>query len=98
MKDGEVQQIGTPREIYFKPANNFVARFVGAMNEIPSATIAEGNRPPNSTMLLRPDAVTVCARGEVGSLDAEVTGQHFGGSTTMVRLRLELSGVVVSAQ
>jgi hypothetical protein len=49
-------------------------------------------------MLLRPDAVTVCARGEVGSLDAEVTGQHFGGSTTMVRLRLELSGVVVSAQ
>jgi hypothetical protein len=49
-------------------------------------------------MLLRPDAVTVCARGEVGSLDAVVTGQHFGGSTTMVRLRLELSGVVVSAQ
>jgi len=98
MKDGEVQQIGTPREIYFKPANNFVARFVGAMNEIPSATVPDGNRPPNSSMLLRPDAVTVCARGEVGSLDAVVTGQHFGGSTTMVRLRLELSGVVVSAQ
>lgn len=98
MKDGEVQQIGTPREIYFKPANNFVARFVGAMNEIPSQIALESNRPPNSTLLLRPDAVTVCSRGEVGSLDATVIGQHFGGSTTMVRLRLEQSKVVVSAQ
>lgn len=98
MKDGEVQQIGTPREIYFKPANNFVARFVGAMNEIPSQIALESNRPPNSTLLLRPDAVTVCSRGEVGSLDATVIGQHFGGSTTMIRLRLEQSKVVVSAQ
>lgn len=98
MKDGEVQQIGTPREIYFKPANNFVARFVGAMNEIPSQVALESNRPPNSTLLLRPDAVTIYSRGEVGSLDATVIGQHFGGSTTMVRLRLEQSKVVVSAQ
>jgi ABC-type Fe3+/spermidine/putrescine transport system ATPase subunit len=98
MKDGEVQQIGTPREIYFKPANNFVARFVGAMNEIPGATAPEGNWSAQSTLLLRPDAVSVCARGEIGSLDAVVVGQHFGGSTTMVRLRLEQSEVVVSAQ
>jgi hypothetical protein len=49
-------------------------------------------------LLLRPDAVSVCARGEIGSLDAVVVGQHFGGSTTMVRLRLEQSEVVVSAQ
>jgi multiple sugar transport system ATP-binding protein len=29
MKNGKVQQIGTPREIYQKPANLFVAEFVG---------------------------------------------------------------------
>ena len=30
MKDGYVQQIGTPKEIYNKPANVFVATFIGA--------------------------------------------------------------------
>ncbi|KZL05394.1 sn-glycerol-3-phosphate import ATP-binding protein UgpC [Pseudovibrio axinellae] len=30
MKDGEIQQIGTPQEIYSKPANMYVAGFVGA--------------------------------------------------------------------
>ena len=36
MKDGYVQQIGTPLEIYRKPANQFVASFIGspAMNFI----------------------------------------------------------------
>ncbi|MDO4779146.1 MAG: sn-glycerol-3-phosphate ABC transporter ATP-binding protein UgpC [Tissierellia bacterium] len=36
MKDGYVQQIGTPKEIYGKPANKFVASFIGspAMNFI----------------------------------------------------------------
>ena len=29
MKDGYVQQIGTPYELYFKPANIFVAGFIG---------------------------------------------------------------------
>ena len=30
MKDGRVQQIGTPLEVYGKPANKFVASFIGA--------------------------------------------------------------------
>ncbi|MBR3795162.1 MAG: sn-glycerol-3-phosphate ABC transporter ATP-binding protein UgpC [Clostridia bacterium] len=29
MKDGYVQQIGTPKEVYFNPANMFVAGFIG---------------------------------------------------------------------
>jgi multiple sugar transport system ATP-binding protein len=30
MKDGEIQQAGTPRDIYDRPANTFVADFMGA--------------------------------------------------------------------
>jgi len=30
MKDGYIQQVGTPAEVYHKPANTFVARFIGA--------------------------------------------------------------------
>ncbi|MBP5249606.1 MAG: sn-glycerol-3-phosphate ABC transporter ATP-binding protein UgpC [Lachnospiraceae bacterium] len=29
MKDGWVQQVGTPKELYFEPANQFVAGFIG---------------------------------------------------------------------
>jgi iron(III) transport system ATP-binding protein len=45
MSAGEVQQIGTPEEIYRKPANRFVAEFVGRVNLL-SGTVAawEGGR------------------------------------------------------
>ena len=38
MKDGHIQQVGTPSEVYHSPANTFVARFIGApsMNMLPA--------------------------------------------------------------
>ncbi|GGG74299.1 sugar ABC transporter ATP-binding protein [Salipiger pallidus] len=44
LKDGVVQQIGSPSEIYNKPANLFVADFMGspAMNLIPARAEPEG--------------------------------------------------------
>jgi multiple sugar transport system ATP-binding protein len=43
MKDGYIQQVGTPSEVYHSPANTFVAGFIGspAMNMIP-ARVAGG--------------------------------------------------------
>ncbi len=37
MKDGNIQQVGTPEEVYHHPATTFVAQFIGApsMNMIP---------------------------------------------------------------
>lgn len=35
MKEGVIQQIGTPRELYHRPANTFVAGFIGRTNEVP---------------------------------------------------------------
>ena len=45
MKDGIVQQVGSPLEIYNHPANRFVAGFIGspAMNFIPCRLIEEGS-------------------------------------------------------
>ena len=42
MRDGRVEQQGTPREVYRRPANVFVARFVGtpAMNLLPVEAVA----------------------------------------------------------
>ena len=38
MKDGYIQQVGTPAEVYHKPANTFVAQFIGA----PSMNMLKG--------------------------------------------------------
>ncbi len=35
MNIGRAAQIGTPREIYFKPKNQFVADFIGTINRLP---------------------------------------------------------------
>ena len=40
MKNGEIQQVGTPEEIYNEPANSYVANFIGESN-ILSATMLE---------------------------------------------------------
>jgi multiple sugar transport system ATP-binding protein len=48
MRDGVVQQLGTPQEIYDNPANLFVAGFIGSpsMNFIPATlNLDDGGRP-----------------------------------------------------
>jgi putative spermidine/putrescine transport system ATP-binding protein len=41
MSHGRVTQVGTPRDIYYKPANHFVADFIGTMNRI-KGTVQNG--------------------------------------------------------
>jgi len=45
MREGRIEQVGTPRDLYARPANIFVAQFLGTprMNILP-ATMAEGGR------------------------------------------------------
>jgi multiple sugar transport system ATP-binding protein len=68
LKDGILQQFGTPAEIYNNPVNMFVADFMGspAMNLVPATIGANGNaltanferdgRPPVSLALTNPPA------------------------------------------
>ncbi len=44
MKDGHIQQVGTPGEVYHQPANAFVAQFIGApsMNMLPGTLNGDG--------------------------------------------------------
>jgi ABC-type sugar transport system ATPase subunit len=47
MSDGRVQQVGTPKEIYDRPANLFVARFIGTppMNTFEAVVRVDDGRP-----------------------------------------------------
>jgi multiple sugar transport system ATP-binding protein len=69
LKDGYVQQIGTPREIYERPANTFVAEFMGSppMN-ILDATVESGRLVlADGQSIALPDTApaSVATRGKV---------------------------------
>ncbi len=42
MHEGQIRQIGTPREIYERPANRFVADFIGSTNLLPGRVTGDG--------------------------------------------------------
>jgi spermidine/putrescine transport system ATP-binding protein len=39
MRDGRIEQLGTPRQVYETPATEFVAEFVGASNRFPARIV-----------------------------------------------------------
>ena len=41
MKGGEIQQVGTPEEIYNEPANKYVANFIGESNILPGIMLED---------------------------------------------------------
>ncbi len=43
MDEGEILQLGTPKQVYSEPPNLFVARFVGEMNFIPGRVVDAGH-------------------------------------------------------
>ena len=55
MRDGKLQQVGTPLEVYDKPANVFVAQFIGTppMNFF-DATISNGTLRTNAFSIRAP--------------------------------------------
>ncbi|MDQ0080092.1 MULTISPECIES: ABC transporter ATP-binding protein [Variovorax] len=67
LKDGLIEQVGTPLELYDHPANQFVAQFIGmpsmnmvAANAIPSFSAATGGRLPADGFLgVRPEGLRV---------------------------------------
>ncbi len=99
MNKGEVQQVGTPLEIYDRPANTFVASFIGnpAMNLIPGRIqggtfTAPGIAVPGLLALDGP--VTLGFRAEdaqvavSGEITAPVYSMELLGDSSMVTLQL----------
>lgn len=81
MNKGRVAQVGTPREIYMKPANEFVANFIGVTN------IARGkigkSEPPGQRVELENGLSLLCA-----ALDSAVEGTNVLVSLRPEKLRL----------
>ncbi|WP_291734149.1 ABC transporter ATP-binding protein, partial [Leisingera sp. F5] len=109
MKKGVVQQVGSPTEIYDRPANTFVASFIGnpAMNlmegEIQGGTLRAKNveisglNAPNGPLTLgfRAEDASIAAPGE-GQINAPIYTMELLGDATMISVRV--GGALVSVK
>ncbi len=81
LRDGRVEQVGSPMELYNNPANQFVAGFLGSpsMNFIPAGMIGEGD---DLTFGIRPEDLFVADEGALNATVSHV--EHLGGDTNVV--------------
>jgi sulfate transport system ATP-binding protein len=84
MNAGRIEQIGSPREVYDKPASEFVMGFVGPVSDI------EGR-------LVRPHDVAVSLAPGEGAVEAMVTRVIYLGFEVRIELELD-SGELARAQ
>jgi sulfate transport system ATP-binding protein len=107
---GALEQVGTPREVYDQPANEFVARFIGAMNilelevrdgaawagelEFPAHGLAQGQK---LRIGFRPYAVHISSDPTHYRYQAVLRHTFFLG--VLLRVELELpSGLTIRAR
>lgn len=86
---GTIQQVGTPEEIYRRPASRFVADFVGSSNVLPAEFVGAG--PAGRWASLRPEDIRLDPAGR----EARVTARAYHGR--VVKLGLELDGQALTA-
>jgi multiple sugar transport system ATP-binding protein len=89
MKGGLLQQIGTPEEVYTRPANVFVATFIGSpsMNVVPAAAV--GIRDDGYLAGFRPEHLTTAMGGpESASFEAAIEVVEYLGDEQLAHLRL----------
>ena len=106
MRDGNIEQVGTPEELYVRPSTAFVADFVGLSNRVPGVVgagvvdvrgvkldlLGEAADGP-ALALIRPEDVALAAKG----IPATVVASSFLGSLRRTQVRLD-DDVVLSVQ
>ena len=102
MKDGEVEQIGTPFDVYNSPASTYVADFLGLANLLPanvptagtllvddrSFEVPTGDVRGRCTVFVRPERLKVVTP-EAGTVTGVVDYVVFVGSTTHVKFLID---------
>jgi putative spermidine/putrescine transport system ATP-binding protein len=112
MKDGQLEQLAPPTEVYSRPATPFVAEFVGLTNRLTgtvsgsTVTVRGCDLPlvdPTTaagevTALVRPEAVSLAAESDSvsGPLTGTVIALSFLGATS--RITVDLGDTTILAQ
>ena len=112
MNKGRLEQLGSPTQIYSRPATPFVAEFVGLTNRLPGTVkggevevrgarlpLVKAETPDGPALaLVRPEAVSLVAAGDAtnGPLTGTVRTVAFLGATS--RVTVDLGDLTVLAQ
>jgi putative spermidine/putrescine transport system ATP-binding protein len=112
MRDGQLEQLAPPTEVYSRPATPFVAEFVGLTNRLAgtvsgSTVMVRGcdlplvdatTAPGEVTALVRPEAVSLASEsdGVSGPLTGTVIALSFLGATS--RITVDLGDTTILAQ
>jgi iron(III) transport system ATP-binding protein len=111
VNEGRVEQVGTPEEVYSRPVNRWVARFLGEIEVLPgeagngTVTCELGPLPNRDELtgevdvLVRPESLAIGTAGppDRRSQSATVVSRHFYGHDQLLELRLP-SGRIVNAR
>ena len=102
LRDGLVEQVGTPLELYDRPANQFVAQFIGTpkMNMVGASKLkslaATGRKfPIDGFVGLRPEYVELVAKAD-GEFQATVDLVEALGAETLVYVTTEWGEQIVA--
>ena len=102
LRDGIVEQVGTPLELYDHPANQFVAQFIGtpkmnliAADKLKTLAAAGVKLPVGGSVGLRPEYVLLVAP-TVGDFKAKVELVEALGAETLVYVTTEWGDQIVS--
>ena len=95
MNQGRIEQVGTPAEIYNRPANAFVMGFVGQVN---SANIFQNHRleTTNPQMFLRPQDIAIEIGASTSTVAAKVNRLTHLGSEIQAELALDDGQVIMA--
>jgi iron(III) transport system ATP-binding protein len=106
---GRMEQLGSPEEIYHRPASRFVAEFVGAADFLPGLVTGEGivtelgvfpnierlDRGARVEVMIRPDDIAFTPHREGAGV---IVRRSFRGSETLYGIRLASGHRVHSSQ
>jgi iron(III) transport system ATP-binding protein len=94
MEAGVIRQVGTPMELYERPANLFVASFLG------SANILEGHAgvavPAGHRLVFRPQHASLSPIAEA-TMSGPVTHREFLGATVRYGVRIGGNEILIDA-
>ncbi|OSQ44600.1 ABC transporter ATP-binding protein [Thalassospira alkalitolerans] len=98
MKDGRIEQAGSPADLYLKPATSFAAGFVGSppMGLLPATILAPkllpiGARAENLIIGIRPEDLKLQTKAprHADNIPAQVVSTEFLGPETFVYLAID---------
>jgi iron(III) transport system ATP-binding protein len=101
LRGGEIEQLGTPEDLYKHPLSPFAAEFFGDVNQlsctvrnaavatpfgpVSAAAVAEGGA---ALLLIRPEALRLAEPGAEGSVPARVLEAHMLGANALLEVAL----------